>query len=100
MSHGALRLVVVVAAGVQIPVEAREVAAGNFDAHAVSRLEIVARRHRLEGHFVHLAWVPPHGGLFAPTPRRPTCGGTPTPPPGAERPTQVDSNRTQHQQSE
>ena len=39
--------VVVLAAGVQITIEARKVAAGNFKTNTMARLEEVARVHRL-----------------------------------------------------
>ena len=45
---GRFALVVVVAAGVEVSIEPREVAARHFDAQPVARLEVVARRQRLQ----------------------------------------------------
>src|SRR5215470_13128156 len=60
MVHGvtrddALRLVVIVAACVQVAIEAREVAARDFDANAMAGFEVVARHHRPERYLVDLA---------------------------------------------
>src|SRR5882724_3921159 len=50
-----LGLIVVVPAGVQIAVEAREVATGDLQANAMSRAEVVARGVEIDHHFVCLA---------------------------------------------
>ena len=51
----ALALVVVVAAGIQVAVEAGEVAARHFDAQLVTRREVVTGGQRLQRHLVDLA---------------------------------------------
>ena len=51
----AFRFVEVAAAGVEIPIEAREIAARDFDAQPVTRVEIVARVQRLQRDLVHSA---------------------------------------------
>ncbi len=58
-------LVVVVAAGVQVAVEAREVGAGDFDADAVACAEEVAGVHRGEGDLVDLVLLHPDGLVVA-----------------------------------
>src|SRR6185369_16241165 len=60
MMHGvarddAFRFIVIVAAGVQVAIEAREVTARHFEANAMAGREEVARRHRLQSYFVDLA---------------------------------------------
>ena len=64
MRHDTRRLVVVVAAGVQVAVEPREVAARHLDAQPVPRLEVVARRERLQRDLVDLARLHPHRRLL------------------------------------
>src|SRR5579864_889601 len=59
MRRYALALIVVVASGVQVAIKAREVAAGHFDADAMSRGEIVARVHGLQNDFVNLVLFQP-----------------------------------------
>ena len=56
-------LVVVVAAGVEVSIEAREVAARHLDAQPVTRREMVARRQRLQRDLDDLAGFHPHEWL-------------------------------------
>ena len=53
----------VVAAGVEVAVEARKVAAADFDAQLVSGREVVAGFHGLKRDFVDLVLLHPHGRL-------------------------------------
>ena len=64
--HHALRFVVIVPAGVHVPVEAREIAARNLDADAMARRKVVARGHRLEADFIDLARFHPHRRFVVP----------------------------------
>src|SRR5687768_3162249 len=58
--HQSRRLVEVSAAGVQVPVEAREVGARHLDPDAVARREPVARRHRLQHYLIYAARLHEH----------------------------------------
>src|SRR5258707_9614422 len=58
-------LVVVVAAGVQVAVEAGEVGAGDLDADSVAGVEVVAGVHRREGNLVDLVFFHPDGLVVA-----------------------------------
>ena len=58
-------LVVVVAAGVEVAVEAREVGAGDLDADSVAGVEVVAGVHRRERDFVDLVFFHPDGLVVA-----------------------------------
>ena len=65
MMHGvtrdyAFRLVEVVSTGVQIAIEAREVAARDFDTNAMARLEVIARDHRSKRDLVNFPRLHPH----------------------------------------
>src|SRR5689334_17954685 len=60
MRDYALRLIVIVAAGVQVAIEAREIAARYFNADTMPGGEPVARGQRLQGHLVHLVLLHPH----------------------------------------
>ncbi len=66
LGDDALRFVIVISARVQITIEAREVAAGNFDPDPVPRGEIIAGRHRLEFHFVNLVRLHPDKRFIVP----------------------------------
>src|SRR2546423_14065139 len=55
--------VIVSAAGVQIAIEAREVAAGNFQTNPMARFKEVARVHWLQADFVDLAAFHPRKRL-------------------------------------
>src|SRR3989442_15004403 len=66
MRHNALRLVIVLAARVQVPVEAREIAARHLEPDSMARLEVIARRHRLKPDLVYLARFHPHQGFVVP----------------------------------
>src|SRR5580704_18149926 len=57
----ALFFVVIVAAGVEVAVETRKIAAGNFDAKLMSSLEVVAGIQRLQRDFVGFARFHPNG---------------------------------------
>src|SRR5687767_15970641 len=59
-------LVVVVAPGVEVPIEPREVRARDLDTDPVARGEIVAGRHWLERHLVDGARFHPGGWLVIP----------------------------------
>src|ERR1039458_6595829 len=61
--HHALRLVVVIAAGIHIAVEAREVTARYLDTDTMPRREVVTRGHGLQRHLVHLTRLHPHRRL-------------------------------------
>src|SRR5215831_15616226 len=62
--HHTLYLVVVAATSVHIPVEAREITARHLNTDLMASLEVVARRHRLQRHLVHLTWLHPHRRPF------------------------------------
>src|SRR5690349_17354657 len=71
MMHGitrddAFRLVEIVSTCVQVAIEAREVAARDFDAYAMTGFEVIARNHRPERYLVHLAVFHPHFRLVVP----------------------------------
>src|SRR5262245_55277272 len=55
-----LRFVVVVASGVQVTLEAREIAARNFEPDAVTRTEVVTRDLQINLDFVSLAFLHPY----------------------------------------
>ena len=65
MGHHGLGFVEVSAAGVEVPIESREVAARHFDAQAVPRREVVARIKRLHRHLVDGAWRHPDALVVA-----------------------------------
>ena len=58
--HHALGFVVVVAAGIHVPVEAGEIAARHLDAEAMPGRKVVAGGHRLQRNLVHLARFHPY----------------------------------------
>src|SRR5262252_3915485 len=53
-------LVVVVAAGVQVAVEAWEIAARDLDANPMTAAEVVTRGFKVNGHGIDLARLHPH----------------------------------------
>jgi len=59
MRNDAFYFVVIPAAGVQVPVEAREVATRHFYSNSMADFEVVAGRHRLQGYLEHLARLHP-----------------------------------------
>src|SRR5262245_66299087 len=65
---GALRFVIILPARVQVPVEAREVAARHFESNPVARLEIIASRHRLQRYLVYFSGLHPDQGLVVAVP--------------------------------
>src|SRR5215510_4605048 len=64
----ALRFVIILPARVQVPIEAREVAARHFESNPVARLEIIASRHRLQRYLVYLSGLHPDQGLVIAVP--------------------------------
>ena len=62
------RLAEIVAAGVQIAVEKREVAAADLDAQSVSRGKVVAGLHWLKGDFIYLVILHPDRRLVVAVP--------------------------------
>ena len=48
-----------VMSSVRIAIESREITARHFDPDSMAGVEVVARRHRLQGHFVDLAGLHP-----------------------------------------
>jgi len=63
VSYDEISLIVVVAPGVEVAVEAREVTAGNFEPQPVAREEVIAEIDRLEGHFVYFSRLHPNRRL-------------------------------------
>src|SRR6185437_15933948 len=55
----ALRFVVIVAAGIQVAIKARKIAARHFNPQRMAGGEVVAGLHRLKFYFVDLAWFHP-----------------------------------------
>src|SRR5829696_8609579 len=71
MVHGVtrddtLRLVVISSTRIQVAIEAREVAARDFDANAMSGFKVIARHHRPERYLVHLSALHPHFRFVVP----------------------------------
>src|ERR1039457_1444770 len=64
--HHAFRLIVVIAAGVHIAVEAREVTARYLNADTMPGGEVVTRGHGLRRHLVHLTRLHPYRRLVIP----------------------------------
>src|ERR1700756_5204146 len=60
MSNNSGYFVVVVPAGVEIAVKAREVTARHFDSNAVAGRKVVTRVHGLERYLVYLPRLHPH----------------------------------------
>ena len=56
-------LIIVVAAGIHISIEAREVAAGNLNANTMAGFKEIARSHRLKAELVDLAGLHPRERL-------------------------------------
>src|ERR1039458_3902883 len=61
MRHHTLDLVVRIPAGIEIPVEAREITAGYLDPNPMLGREVVACGHGLQRHLVRLARPQPRG---------------------------------------
>src|ERR1041384_1434310 len=55
----ALRFVVISTTGIQVPIEAREVAARYLDAYSMSGFEIITGDHWLQCHFIHFTGFHP-----------------------------------------
>src|SRR5271163_4808490 len=68
MGRGTGRLVVVVAAGVHVAIEAGKVRAGDLDANAVAWGEVVAGVHGRQHNLVDLAGLHPDGLVVAVAP--------------------------------
>ena len=71
----ALRFVIILPSRVQVPIEAREVAACHFEANPVARLEKIAGRHRLQRYLVDLSDLHPDQGLVVAVPIPHTLDG-------------------------
>src|SRR3990172_3014176 len=59
MRDEAFCFVVIPSAGVQVPIEAGEVATRHFYSNSMASLEVVAGRYRLQGYLIHLARLHP-----------------------------------------
>ena len=64
----ALCFVVVLAAGIQVPIKTREIAARHLNTNSMTGLEIVARGHRLQRYLINPSSFQPREWLFISVP--------------------------------